>query len=351
MRRWPRQRFFHMTSREHVTTAAGETLGLSWPILLAIAGFSVLAVYCISMSLHTVDVDTGTVAATESLKLYREAVAGVRDFPYQWRLLGVYLVYGAETITGLDPHAIDLTVKWILLCGSSVVLFLFSGFYTSGIGALCAVALYLLLTVVGFIDQYSIYYTNDFAMIACWFGAVYLVRTGRPVAAAALTFAGAWAKETMLLVPILVAFRGVRARAGFGPVALAVAAFLIPTIILRQVYRAPVSDWAWWHMLFWNVPFLQSNVQALAVTLRNNLKVALFFNVLWVLAAWGAIRMSEPFIKDLALTALLYLLIAYPVIYIRELRHFLPLAILVLPVAIAEVERRAAASPATRPVP
>ena len=53
------------------------------------------------------------------------------------------------------------------------------------------------------------------------------------------------------------------------------------------------------------------------------------------------IRTSEPFLKDLALTGIVYLVLAYPVIYIRELRHFLPLAILVLPVAIAELERHA----------
>ena len=70
-------------------------------------------------------------------------------------------------------------MKTVLLCLSSTLLFLFSRFYTSESGALLAVALYLLLTVAGFSDQYTIYFTNDYAMIACWFGAVYLVRTGR----------------------------------------------------------------------------------------------------------------------------------------------------------------------------
>lgn len=336
-----------MTSRERVTTAAGETSGLSWPIFLTIAGFSVIAVYCTYVSLHTIDVATGSVAATESLKQYRQALAGMRDFPYQWRLLGIYLVYAGETLTGLDPHVIDVIVKTVLLCVSSTTLFLFSRFYTSEIGALCAVAFYLLATVAGFTDQYTIYFTNDYAMIACWFGAVYLVRSGRYAAAAALTFVGAWAKETMVLVPVLVGLRCYRIRSNVTAVALTAAAFLVPTVFLRELYRAPLTQWAWWDMIFANVPFLQSNVQALAVTFKNNVKVALFFNVLWVLAAWGAIRMSEPFIKDLALTALLYLLIAYPVIYIRELRHFLPLAIMVLPVAIAEIERRASVSPAT----
>jgi hypothetical protein len=130
-------------------------------------------------------------------------------------------------------------------------------------------------------------------------------------------------------------------------VVLAAAAFFVPTVVLRRVYPAPVSDWAWWHMLFVNVPFLQGNLHDLASTLRNNLKVLLFFNVLWVLAV-RALRASDGFMKDLALTGLVYLLLAYPVIVLRELRHFLPLAIVVLPLAIGELERRGADAP--RPI-
>ena len=189
-------------------------------------------------------------------------------------------------------------------------------------------------------------------MIACWFGAVYLVRTGRQWEAAALAFLGAWAKETMMLVPVLLAFRWLRTRAGFAAVVLSAVAFLIPTMILRSVYRAPLTAWAWWHMLFTNVPFLQSSVDGFSRTIRNNVKVALFYNVLWLLAARRALRTADPFLKDLALTGVVYLILAYPVIYIRELRHFLPLAIVVLPLAIAEIEGRAAPAPGSmRPSP
>ena len=331
----------------------GETAGFRWSLFLLIAGFSLLAVYCTSMSLYTMDVATGSVAATESLKLYREALAGTRDFPYQWRLLGVYLVYAGERLTGLDPHAIDLALKVVLLCISSCTLFLFSRFYVSEMGALCAVAFYQLLTVAGFSDQYTIYFTNDYLMIAAWFGAVYFVRAGRYLEAAALAFAGAWAKETLLLVPILIGFRWLRDRRGVGmvPVILAAAAFLIPTVALRRMYRAPVSDWAWWHMLFVNVPFLQGNAHDLAITLKNNLKVFLFFNVLWVLAA-RVVRRVDPFLQDLALTGVVYLVLAYPVIVLRELRHFLPLAIVILPLAMAELEQLGAGeSRSTDPTP
>jgi hypothetical protein len=70
-------------------------------------------------------------------------------------------------------------------------------------------------------------------------------------------------------------------------------------------------------------------------------KVALFYNVFWIIAARQVFALAEPFMKDLAATGLVYLILAYPVIYLRELRHFLPLAIIVLPMAISAFERRA----------
>jgi hypothetical protein len=315
--------------------------------VILIASFSALAVYCTSMSLHTIDVGTGAVAATDSLNAYHDALAGIRGFPYQWRLLGIYLVYAGERLTGADPNTIDVGLKILLLWISSTLLFLFGRSYVTRSGALCVVALYQLLTVAGFADPYTIYFTDDYVMIACWFGAVLLIKDARYAEAAVVTFVGAWAKETMLLVPVLMGFRWLRRSSGVSTtsVALVAAAFLVPTVILRQLYRAPISDWAWWHMLFANVPLLQSNLHDLATTLKNNLKVLLFFNVLWLLAARVAIRASDTFTKDLALTGVVYLLLAYPVIVIRELRHFLPLAIIVLPLAMTALERE----PSTHP--
>jgi hypothetical protein len=117
------------------------------------------------------------------------------------------------------------------------------------------------------------------------------------------------------------------------------AALLVPTIILRSIYRAPLGKWAWWDMAFANIPFLQSTLTAFLVTIKNNAKVFLLYGVLWGVAARAIVRRSDPFWRDLGIMAVFYLLIAYPVIYIRELRHFLPLAIVVLPSAIADLEQ------------
>jgi hypothetical protein len=45
---------------------------------------------------------------------------------------------------------------------------------------------------------------------------------------------------------------------------------------------------------------------------------------------------------------LLYVALMFVVIDLRELRHFMPLLIIVLPAAIAELERRLARQPVSR---
>lgn len=328
-------------------TAARQT----WIIVGLLAGFSILAVYVTYGSIHAMDTATRTVHADESLHHYQQALTGERAFPYQWRLLGVYLVRAGERLTGANPHTVDVVAKTVLLWGTSALLLAFARLYASPLGAVCAVSMYFVLTMAGFTDGYSIYYTNDYAMLAAWFAAVLLLRHQRYAAAALVTLIGACAKETMMLVPILVGIEWLRGRAPFKAVIWIGVAFVIPTAVVRWIYPAPVEQWAWWDMAYRNVPFLQETSAELLVTLKNNVKVFLFFNVLWILAALGVKRSRDGFVTSLAITALIYVLLAYPVIYIRELRHLLPLAILILPIAVRELERGMAATsdPATPP--
>jgi hypothetical protein len=114
------------------------------------------------------------------------------------------------------------------------------------------------------------------------------------------------------------------------------AAFAIPVITLRLMYRASLSEWAWWDSIRVNVPFLLPEPPMIIRAFRNNAKVLLFYNVGWWLAVRAVRRLRDPFTTDAAFTLAVYVVLAYFVVYIRELRHFLPLAILLLPLAVSE---------------
>jgi len=321
----------------------------SWTILATIAGFAIVTVYCTYLTVYMTDVATGAIVEAESLKQYREALSGTSEFPYQWRLLGTYLVWAGERLTGLHPHTIAVVLETVLLFASATTLFRFARLQQlSEVGSLCVTAFYLLATAVGFSDHFRIYFTNDYVMIACWFAAVYFIATDRYWMAALMTFIGAWAKETMLLVPLLVLLRRRQGRAGNAAVAATVLAFLVPTVVLRSLYRAPIGKWAWWQMIFINLPFVYLGRRMLAIAVKNNLKFLMLYNALWIVAARALAKAARGTLaRDLALTGAIYLVLAFGVVVVGELRHFLPLAIIVLPAAIGALERRSATTPAS----
>jgi len=110
-----------------------------------------------------------------------------------------------------------------------------------------------------------------------------------------------WAKETAMLIAFVAGFEALRKR---GPWSAAIAcgiAFAIPTLLLRTIYPAPISQWAWWDTFKMNVPFIVWDPVVISKSLRDNLKVLLFFNVmlLWAWRAWRLKTIRE--IADLVL--------------------------------------------------
>jgi hypothetical protein len=147
----------------------------------------------------------------------------------------------------------------------------------------------------------------------------------------------------MLLVLILLAFEAHRSRRARLALVVTVIAFAVPQIVLRTMYPAPFVKWAWWDMVFANVPFLQRSMYEFSLTIKNNIKVALFYNVFWIWAArvcddrrsvretsgcdWGGL-------PDAGLSGDLH----------SRAPPLPPLAIVVLPLAVNAIEQRSAGS-------
>jgi hypothetical protein len=203
-----------------------------------------------------------------------------------------------------------------------------------------AVVIYLFVTAAAFASEgYAIYFTNDYLAVLSWFAGALAIQRRMWWVAALAAFAGGWAKETPLLILFLVTFEALRKRAPWLAVIMIAIAFAIPNVVLRTMYPAPISQWAWWDTFRLNVPFLTLDATVIAKSLRDNLKVLLFLNVMWFWAwrAWR--RKQDPFLASLALTLGCYVILAWMVVYIRELRHMLPFTFFVIPLAVAELER------------
>ena len=190
--------------------------------------FSWWSVYTRYVDLHAFDLATNMTFRDLSLKQYDDTLAGVRTFPYQWRVLAFWLVKGVESITHLDPHAIDVVIKTLALSGSSALLLVFARTFVAPMSAVLTAVLYLLITAAAFASEgYAIYFTNDYLVMLGWFAGVVAVRRRAWLLAALATFVAAWAKETALLIVILVAFEAWRRRAPWSAVAMCAAAFVM----------------------------------------------------------------------------------------------------------------------------
>jgi hypothetical protein len=308
-------------------------------LLVGLLLFSGWSVYTRYFDLNAFDLVTNMPFRDLSMLQYNDTLAGTRTFPYQWRVLAFWLVRAGEVVTGLEPHVIDVVLKTLALAASAAILYAFATTIVSGVGAVLAAFLYLFVTAAAFSSEgYAIYFTNDYLAVLSWFAGALAVRHRAWWVAALAAFAGAWAKETALLIVFLVTFEALRKRAPWSAVIMCAIAFAIPTAALRTIYPAPISQWAWWDTFKLNVPFATLEGSVIVKSLRDNLKVVLFLNVLW-LWAWRAWRRTnDPYLTSLALTLGCYVILAWMVVYIRELRHMLPFTIFVIPMAVAELE-------------
>ena len=304
--------------------------------LLLFSGWSVYTRY---VDLHHFDLVTRMPFRDLSMMQYNETLACTRPFPYQWRVLGFWIARAGTMIAPVDPHAIDIAVKTLALAASTALLYLFAATIVSQLGAVLAAVAYLFITAAAFsAEGYAIYFTNDYLAILSFFAGVVALQRKHWWLAALAAFGGAWAKETAMLIAFVAGFEAIRGRITWAaPIACGVA-FAIPTLILRTIYPAPISEWAWWDTFRMNVPFLVWDPIVISKSLRDNLKVLLFFNVMLYLAWRGWRRAQDGFIVSLALTLACYVVLAWMVVYIRELRHLLPFMILIIPLAIAELE-------------
>jgi hypothetical protein len=316
-----------------------ESRQLKAGLLIGLLLFSGWSVYTRYFDLHAFDLVTQMPFRDLSMSQYNDTLAGVRTFPYQWRVLAFWMVHAGTLIAPIDPHVIDAAIKTVALAASGAMLYLFSATLVSPLGAVLATVMYLFVTAAAFGSEgYAIYFTNDYLAILSWFAGVVALRRKQWWLAALAAFAGAWAKETAMLIAFLAGFEALRRRAPWSaPIACGIA-FAIPTLVLRTMYPAPLSQWAWWDTFRLNVPFLVWQGPVIAKALRDNLKVLLFLNVMW-LWAWRAWRRTQDsFVVSLGLTLACYVVLAWMVVYIRELRHMLPFTILVIPLAVAELE-------------
>ena len=302
--------------------------------LLLFSGWSVYTRY---VDLHAFDLVTNMPFRDLSMSQYNDTLAGVRTFPYQWRVLG--LLDGPRRHDDRAGRSApdrrgdqDARARRV---GGAALYVLDDARQRAGRGARdgdLSVRDRGRVRLRRLRDLFHQRLPRD-PLVVCRRRRA--ARRGQWWLAALAAFAGAWAKETAMLIAFLAGFEALRKR---GPWSAAIAcgiAFAIPTLILRTIYPAPLAQWAWWDTFKLNVPFIVWDAagdregaarqpEGAAVPQRDA-------------GSGPGARGGAPqdsFVVSLGLTLACYVVLAWMVVYIRELRHMLPFTILVIPLAV-----------------
>ncbi len=314
---------------------------LAW-IYLMFFFWAALAVYCNYILIHTTNNTTGIAYAEQSARMHQQTLSGTQAFPYQWRILGNYLVQFFSDLTGLGIHTVDPLLKSFFLFLSTLPLFHYARTQLSDLGALGVVWLYLLLAVAGLTDEYAIYNLNDIILWAGWHACVLAAYHRRYYLVAAVVLVTTLAREVTLLACLLVGLEFLRTRKGLIPTVVVGLSFLVPWSFVHWLYPAPVSKLAWWYNFHSNIPILHPDTERILLALRKTFKVAVFFNGAWFLGIRGLLKSKNPFMIELFLVLCFYVSVLYVTVDVRELRQFVPLAIILLPAAFRDLEGRLA---------
>ena len=107
-------------------------------MLVGLLLFSGWSVYTRYVDLHNFDLVTNMPFRDLSMSQYNDTLAGVRTFPYQWRVLAFWMARAGTMIAPVDPHLIDVAIKTLALAASAALLYMFSTTLVSALGAVLA---------------------------------------------------------------------------------------------------------------------------------------------------------------------------------------------------------------------
>ena len=147
-------------------------------LLAGLLMFSGWSVYTRYFDLNAFDLVTSMPFRELSMSQYHDTLAGIAHLPVP--MARARLLDGrapTESVTGLDPHVIDVALKTLALAASAALLYMFSTTLVSAIGAVLAAVLYLFVTAAAFSSEgYAIYFTNDYLAVLSWFAGALAIR-------------------------------------------------------------------------------------------------------------------------------------------------------------------------------
>ncbi|MCI0697048.1 hypothetical protein L0337_34205 [candidate division KSB1 bacterium] len=269
---------------------------------------------------------------------FQEYLDGVVDQtlpgPYVYRIFVPYLIFSLhKSLPLINMLTWDFGLKILILVFCQLAFFNYLRSFFSGMAALAGVLWFDILIGVSLfhIQGPSVIETADLMNVLIFSLALLAIYRGRFILLCAVLFVGTFNRETTwILLPILFL------REWFGPCSwrrllVAVAVVALPYFSLRWLITSPTPIWFLTQDIRLNIPLLSP--QHTWGALVANLHLLFLLGPLIVLGIYR-FREHPVFLRIAASIAPLFIIIHYIVGSIRETRLWMPLYLLLIPLAL-----------------
>lgn len=254
--------------------------------------------------------------------------------PYVYRVFVPYLIFFLHrSLPDISPLFFDWALKIIILVFCQIVFFSYLRSFFSGIAAFAGVLWFDISIGVSLfhIQGPSVIETADLMIVLIFSLALRAIFLDRFVLLCAILFAGTLNRETTwMLLPILFLREWFGDRA-WRRVLIAVAAVALPYFGLRWLIASPTTIWFLTQDIRGNIPFLSPQHTWVAIVANLHL---LFLLGPSLLIGFHRFNAHPLFLRIAASITPLFIVIHYIVGSIRETRLWMPLYLLLIPLAL-----------------
>ncbi len=269
---------------------------------------------------------------------FQEYLDGVVDQtlpgPYVYRFFVPYLIFTLhKSLPLINVLTWDFGLKILILTFCQLAFFNNLRSFYSGIAALAGVLWFDILTGVSLfhIQGPSVIETADLMNVLVFSLALHAIYRDRFILLCAVLFGGTFNRETTwILLPVLFLHEWF-GRRSWRRFLIAGAAVALPYFGLRWLITSPTPIWFLTQDIRLNIPFLSP--QHTWGALVANLHLIFLLGPLLVLGAYR-FREHPAFLQIASSIAPLFIIIHYVVGSIREIRLWMPLYLLLIPLAL-----------------
>jgi len=271
---------------------------------------------------------------------YLDGVAGhTYPGPYVYRTLvptTVSILH--RVVPAFSPLDIDFIVKFVLLVLCQSVFFVYLRLFFDPVKSFLGVA--LLDFLIGFalvqMEGPTLIETIDILNVSVFLLALVALYTDSFRWFCAVLFIGTLNRETTFLLPLISFIVGGFNRKSIYRTLTAFLAVSLPYLALHVFIRPPTTDWIRFDAIVHNIPFPGSAVTP--KVLLANLHLVILLGPLILLALYD-FRAHPRFLKSVSYIVPLFVLIHYVVGVIMEARLWMPVFVLLIPLAVDTLDR------------